>query len=676
MAVSTGPRSVALVGPYLSGKTTLLESILFATEKVSRKGKTGDGTTVGDHAQEARDRGMGVEVNVATMPYLGDTLTVLDCPGSIEFSQETYNALIGVDAAVIVADADPSKALALSGLLHFLEEHAIPRLLFINKVDKMEGTVDQVVDSIQAVSQAPLVLREYPIVEAEHVHGYIDLPSQRAFNYKDDDASVQTDLPAALADEFAAARYAMLERLSDFDEALMERLLEEEAADNDQAYASLTAAFRDGHIVPTIFGAAEHDAGVRRLLKMLRHEVAPPEVAAGRVGVSGNAPIAQVLKTFQTPSFGKLSVARVWQGQFKDGDSANGERIASLFHMVGQQTEKVAQAGPGDIVAFGRLDAVKTGDTLTTDGSADPLPRIDPMPPVYAMTITPKKRDDEVKLSGSLAKILDEDPSLQLEHSQETNETVLSGQGEIHLRVAIEKMMNRFKIDIETGRPRVPYKEAIRKSVSQHARFKRQSGGHGQFGDINIDVKPLPRGSGFQFEDKVVGGSVPRQYIPAVEAGVREYLSRGPLGFQVVDLCVTLTDGQHHAVDSSEMAFKTVGGMAMKEAMPKCDPILLEPVLLVDVTVPSEATPKVNALVSGRRGQILGFDAREGWPGWDVVKVNLPQSEVHDLIIELRSLSQGAGTYTWQFDHLQELQGRLADEVVQTYGTGTAEAAQ
>ena len=282
---------------------------------------------------------------------------------------------------MIVADADPSKALALSGLLHFLEEHAIPRLSFINKVDKMEGTVDQVVASIQAVSQAPLVLREYPVVEAEHIHGYIDLPSERAFTYKDDDASVQSEIPADKADEFAAARYAMLERLSDFDEALIERLLEEEAADNDQAYASLTAAFREGQIVPTIFGVAEHDAGVRRLLKMLRHEVASPEVAAARVGVSGDAPVAQILKTFQTPSFGKLSVARVWQGTFKDGDSANGERIASLFHMLGEKTDKVIAAGPGDIVAFGRLDAVATGDTLTTNGTVDALPRIDPMPP-------------------------------------------------------------------------------------------------------------------------------------------------------------------------------------------------------------------------------------------------------------------------------------------------------
>ncbi|MDA0368035.1 MAG: elongation factor G [Proteobacteria bacterium] len=676
MANSAGPRSVALVGPYMSGKTTLLESILFATKKISRKGTTGEGSTVGDHSQEARDRSMGTEVNVATASYLGDSFSFLDCPGSIEFAQETYNALIGVDAAVIVADADPAKALALSGLLHFLEEHRIPRLLFINKVDKMEGTVDRVVNSIQATSQAPLVLREFPILEGENLRGYIDLPSGRAFTYADDGASTQTDVPAALRDEFAAARYAMLERLSDFDEALMERLLEEEAADNNQAYASLRTAFQEGHIVPTIFGAAEHDAGVWRLLKMLRHEVASPDVAAARIGATTTKPVAQILKTFQTPNFGKMSVARVWSGTFKDGDSANGERIASLFHMVGQHTEKVSVAGPGEIVAFGRLDEAKTGDTLTATGTAPALPRVAATPPVFAMTIAPAKRDDDVKLSGSLAKILDEDPSLQLEHNQETGETILRGQGEIHLRVATEKMKNRFKIEIETGRPRVPYKEAIRKPVSQHARFKRQSGGHGQFGDVHIDIKPLPRGSGFQFEDKVVGGSVPRQYIPAVEAGVREYLTRGPLGFNVVDLCVTLNDGQYHSVDSSEMAFKTAGSMAMKEGMPKCDPVLLEPILAVNVTVPSEVTPKVNAMASARRGQILGFDTREGWSGWDVVKVNLPQSEIHDLIIELRSVSQGVGSYTWAFDHLQEIRGRLADEAVQTYRAGMADAAQ
>jgi elongation factor G len=676
MAKPAEPRSIALVGPYLSGKTSLLESILFATEKISRKGRVGEGNTVGDHSQEARDRGMGIEVNVATTSYLGDTLSFLDCPGSIEFAQETYNTLIGVDAAVIVAEADPSKALALSSLLHFLEDRGIPRLLFINKVDKMEGTVEAVVDSIQAISKAPLVLREYPIVEGEHVRGYIDLPSGRAFHYTDDGASEQVEVPDNLKDAFAAARYAMLEKLSDFDEALMEKLLEEESADNKQAYASLTSAFGSGNVVPTVFGAAEHEAGVRRLLKELRHEVDAPGVAAERVGApAGDTPVAQVLKTFQTPSFGKLSVVRVWRGTFKDGDSANGERIASIFHMNGQHTEKVTSAGPGEIVAFGRLEEARTGDTLST-GSADDLPRFDPLPPVYAFTIAPAKRDDEVKMSGSLAKVLDEDPSLVLEHNQDTGETVLWGQGEIHLRVAVEKLKHRFKIDIATGRPRVPYKEAIRKPATQHARFKRQSGGHGQFGDVHIDIKPLPRGSGFQFEDKVVGGAVPRQYIPAVEAGVKEYLNRGPLGFRVVDVGVTLTDGQYHSVDSSEMAFKTAGGMAMKEGMPKCDPVLLEPILAVNIAVPSEATAKVNALVSGRRGQILGFDARDGWPGWDVVSVHLPQAEVGDLIVELRSLSHGVGSFTWSFDHLQELQGRLADEVVQTYGAGAAEAAQ
>ncbi len=674
---NAAPRSVALVGPYLSGKTSLLESILFATDKISRKGKVGEGNTVGDSSQEARDRGMGIEVNVATTSYLDDTLSFLDCPGSIEFAQEAFSALVGVDAAVIVAEADPSKALALSVLLHFLEEHDIPRLLFINKVDKLEGTVETVVDSIQAISKAPLVLREFPVVEGENVTGYIDLPSGRAFRYTDDGASEQIEVPDNLKEEFAAARYAMLEKLSDFDESLMEKLLEEESADNEQAYASLTSAFGAGNVVPTIFGAAEHDAGVRRLLKELRHEVAAPDAAADRVGApAGDTPIAQVLKTYQTPSFGKLSVVRVWRGTFKDGDSANDERIASIFHMNGHHTEKVASAGPGEIVAFGRLEEATTGDTLTAGANVDPLPRVDPLPPVYAMTIAPAKRDDEVKMSGSIAKILDEDPALRIEHNQDTNETVLWGQGEIHLRVAVEKLKNRFKIDIATGRPRVPYKEAIRKPVSQHARFKRQSGGHGQFGDVHLDIKPLPRGTGFQFEDKVVGGAVPRQYIPAVEAGVKEYLNRGPLGFNVVDLRVTLTDGQHHAVDSSEMAFKTAGGMAMKEGMPKCDPVLLEPILSVEIAVPSDATPKVNALVSGRRGQILGFDARAGWQGWDVVTAHLPQSEVHDLIIELRSLSQGVGSYTWSFDHLQELQGRLADDVVQAYGSGPAEAAQ
>ena len=281
--------------------------------------------------------------------------------------------------------------------------------------------------------------------------------------------------------------------------------------------------------------------------------------------------------------------------------------------------------------------------------------------------MTAADRNDEVKVSGAVTKLMDEDPSLRFEHEDDTNQWLLWGQGEMHLRVAADRLKNRSGLSINVERPKVPYKEAIRKGVSQHSRYKKQTGGHGQFGDVHIDIKPLPRGSGFQFDEKVVGGAVPRQFIPAVEAGVMDFLSKGPLGFPVVDVSVTLTDGQHHAVDSSELAFKTAGRMAMSEGLPKCNPVLLEPILHVDISVPSELTARVNSVVSSRRGQILGFDTRPGWQGWDILSAQLPQSEMHDLIIEIRSLTSGVGTFTWKFDHLQELQGRLADEVVEAY---------
>jgi elongation factor G len=288
-----------------------------------------------------------------------------------------------------------------------------------------------------------------------------------------------------------------------------------------------------------------------------------------------------------------------------------------------------------------------------------------PLPPLFALAIEPENRQDEVKLTGAIAKLAEEDPSLSLSQNQALHELVLWGQGEIHLLLAVERLKSKYNVPVKSRRPQIGYCETIRKGATQHSRFKRQSGGHGQFGDVHVEIKPLPRGSGFQFEDAVTGGAIPRNFIPAVEHGVQEYLHRGPLGFAVVDVHVRLFDGQHHSVDSSEMAFKTAGRMAMSEAMPKCDPVLLEPICHVSVSIPSEYTAKVNSLVSGRRGQLLGFDAKEGWNGWDEVNAYMPQSELHDLIIELRSLTMGVGNFAWKFDHLQELTGRVADKIVE-----------
>ncbi len=661
-----GPRTIALVGPYLSGKTTLLENILFVTGAVHRKGTAAQHNMVGDSSDEAKAHEMGVELNVASCEYLGDTYTFLDCPGSIEFSQEAANALIGADAAVVVCEPEIDKVMALSPTLKLLDDLGVPRFIFVNKIDRAAGSVRELLEALQTVSNQPLVLRQVPIRVGEEITGYVDLASGRAYVYRDGSESEVIDLPAEMQDREAEARYEMLEKLADFDDHLMEELLEDIDPSKDEVFGDLTKDLREGFIVPVLLGAAEHENGVRRLLKALRHETPGMGAAAERAEVPGGGDaLAQVLKTYHTARGGKLSLVRMWSGTLKDGDTVNGERISGMFRMTGQNTDKVGSAGPGEIVALGRLDDVHTGDTLSTGKEGPVLRRADSHQPVYGMALKAADRNDEVKLSGAMSKLLEEDPSLTFEHDDDANQWLFLGQGEMHLRLAVEKLANKFSLNVATSKPRVPYKEAITKSVSQHARFKRQTGGHGQFGDVQVDIKPLPRGTGFEFTNSIVGGAIPKQYIPAVEAGVKEYLVKGPLGFPVVDVAVDLTDGGFHAVDSSEMAFKTAGTMAMKEGLAKCSPVLLEPILQVEIAVPSEATAKVNATISTRRGQILGFDTREGWRGWDIVTSNMPQSEIHDLIIELRSLSAGVGTYSWTFDHLQELTGRLADQVIE-----------
>ena len=675
MSDEARPRTIALVGPYLSGKTALLESILFATEAINRKGNTKEGNTVGDASAEARERQMGVELNVASTTFLDDTFHFLDTPGSVEFAQETFDAVLGSDLVVVVSEPDIERAKAVAPLIKFVEERGIPSLFFINKIDKLEGPVTAIVDALQEASGRALVLRQLPIVDSDSISGYVDLASGRGYSYKPNEASEGIDPPAVMADEIKDARFAMLEKMADFDDSLMEKLLEDDDPSNDDVFSNIAKMVAAGNIAPVMLGAAEFDHGVRRLLKALRHDTPAADITATRLGLDPSAEeaVCQVLKTYNLPQIGKLSMVRIFQGQLAEGAQLNGTRPSGLFDMMGQQTKKRPDAAMGDVVALGRMDDIDIGDTLAASGNAEPLPKADVLEPVYGLAIAAANRNDEVKLSGALSKLMEEDPSYVVEHNQDTHEMVLHGQGEIHLRVAIARLQNKSAVEVQTARPKIPYKEAIQKSVQQHGRFKRQTGGHGQFGDVHVEIKPLPRGSGFQFEDKIVGGVIPKTYIPAVQAGVREFLAKGPLGYPVVDISVKLYDGSHHAVDSSEIAFKTAGRIAMSEGMPKCSPVLLEPILAVEIYVPSDYTAKINQLISGRRGQILGFEAREGWPGWDVVSAQIPHSEMLDLIVELRSLTQGVGTYSASFDHLQELTGRLADQVL---AEAQAEAAE
>jgi elongation factor G len=672
---SSAPRCAAIVGPYLSGKTTLLESILHATGAVPRKGSVKEGNTVGDASPEARARQMSVEVSVATTEYLGDTWSFLDCPGSIEFAQEAYNAILVADVGVVVCEPVAERVLTLQPLLRALAERDTPHILFINKIDHPGLRIQEMLEALKAVSPRPLLLREVPIFEDETVTGYIDLVSQKGYRYRAGETSEVVPSPATMEAVREAARTELLESLADFDDALLEQLLEEKVPSFEEIYGHLAKEFATGKIVPVFFGSAEGDHGVKRLLKALRHEVPGPQNAARRLGLDpdGGETLVQVFKTYHAPHTGKLSLARILEGSVKDGMTLNGQRVSGLFHMKGHDQKKIAAAPVGEVVALGRMDKVWTGDALTPSGKPpEGLAQWPPpLSPVYALAIGAEKKADEVKLSGALAKLVEEDPSLSYEQNRDTFELLLKGQGEIHLLVGIERLHSKYHLSVTSHRPTVPYKETITKAVSQHGRYKRQTGGHGQFGDVHLDIKPLPRGSGFSFTDKIVGGAVPKQYIPGVGTGVKEYLEKGPLGFPVVDLAVTLTDGQFHAVDSSELAFKQAARIAMTEGMAKCGPVLLEPILKVVVSLPSEFTAKAQRLISGRRGQILGFEPKSGWEGWDEATAYIPQAEVHDLIVELRSLSLGIGTFLWAFDHLQPVTGRIADQVIEARAAAT-----
>jgi elongation factor G len=668
---ATGPRCVALVGPFQSGKTTVLEAILARTGVIQRQGTVETGNTVGDASKEARHHRMSVELTVATTTFMGDSYTFLDCPGSVEFVHDMRAVLPAIDAAVVVCEMDEKKVPQLQLILRELEDQKIPRILFLNKIDKGNAGVHDVLDLLQGASRTKLILRQIPTFSGDIISGFVDLALERAFVYKEHAASEVVALEGDAADREKTARFSMLETLADHDDELMEQLLEDIQPPRDKVFDDLRHELREGLVCPVLMGTAIRANGILRLLKALRHESPGIAETAKRLGVEAKGEaVAYVLKTLNTAHGGRLSVARLLAGQAGDGTTflSGGDeagRVAGVFKLIGQTSEKRGVTGVGETIALAKLDKAKTGETLTTGKQGhQAVARIEPYPPVLAIAISAKERKDDVKLGQALHKLAEEDPSVTIVHNPETHEVVLWGQGEMHLRVTTERLSDRYGVAIERRQPTVGYRETIRKGIVQRGRHKKQSGGHGQYGDVVLDIKPLPRGSGFSFEEKITGGVVPRNYIPSVEEGIVDALKHGPLGFPVVDVTAALIDGSYHTVDSSDMAFRTAGRIGIAEGLPQCQPVLLEPIHLVEIVCPSEATAKINALMSGRRGQIIGFDTREGWEGWDVVRAKMPEAEIGDLIVEIRSATAGAGTFTFKFDHMAELTGRTADQII------------
>ncbi|MGK7908296.1 MAG: elongation factor G [Synechococcus sp.] len=668
-------RNVAIVGPYSSGKTTLLESLLYVTGTITRKGAVTEGNSVGDATPEARNRHMSTEVNAACLEYGGISFTFLDCPGSIELTQDTYSALVGVDAAIIVCEPDQlistsseHKAVTLAPLFQFLDDWEIPHLVTINKMDRIRGTYLDMLEALKSVSRRPVIPQQFPIRQGDDVIGFIDLVDEQAYHYHPGAAADPIPLPEDLQDLEKAARMEMLETLADFDDHLLEELLEDIDPPTEEIHKDLKMELGADLIVPVFIGISQADFGMRPLLDALVQEAPEPMVTAERRSLKGSAdgePLVQVLKTYYNQQGNKLSLVRVWQGTLTDSSVLNGTRIGGLYRLKGQQQDSLQVAPAGAIVGISRMDNPKTGDTLSSVAVEEELPRANAIEPVYALAIAPDNRRDEVKLSGALAKLVEEDPSLHWEHHGDTHEVILWGQGHIHLQIALDRLKGKFNLPMNTHIPHVAYRETIRKPrQSAHGRYKRQSGGHGQFGDVYLDIQPLPRGQGNAFAQTIVGGVVPKQYIPGVETGVNEYLQHGPLGFPVVDVAVTLKDGSYHSVDSSEQAFKQAARLALQEGMPQCEPLLLEPIDSLEISVPSEFTSNVLSIVSGRRGQILGYTPKQNWPGWDVVSAYMPESEMQTLIVELRSQTLGVATFEWRYDRLQEVPEKLAEKVL------------
>ncbi len=670
-------RAIALVGPAGTGKTSLAEALMFAAGAITRQGTVEAGNTVGDASPEARARGGSTEVNISRFTDNGDCFALIDIPGAPGFAPDGLAALPAADLAIVVIDPAPERALLAEPILRRLDELGIPHAIFVNKIETARaGAIRELIAQLQPMSREPLALRQIPIRDGDQVTGYVDLALERAYRYRPGAPSETIEIPLDLAARERADRARLLETLADFDDSLLETLLSDEAPDQATIMADLSEDTARTRVVPVMFGSAQSNGGVRRLLKLLRHETPSPAAAAERVGLAGGGAF-HVFKVLHGGATGRLALGRVFGSDLTEGNELRIDgaavRAGSIFSVQGEKTAKQAKAPVGDVVAIARLEGASAGALLPMPGAKLLGNAHLAMPERNAvLAISTRDRKDDVKLSAALHRLCEEDMALDWSQDEASHETLLRGINDEHLSVVLGRLQRRYGVAVEGRAPRIGYRETIRRTATQRGRHKKQSGGHGQYGDVTLEIRPLPPGEGFRFSDRITGGVVPKQWIPAVEQGVRDALERGPLGFPVIDVEVTLTDGSYHSVDSSELAFRIAGRLAMAEALAQAAPYLLEPVMKVTVDTPAGTASKAGSALSSRRGQILGLSPHPEWSRWERVEALLPAPALHGLDAELRSLSQGLASFRASFDHLAELAGRQAEDVVKAQGAMAA----
>ncbi len=677
-------RTFAIISHGGAGKTSLAEAMIFDAGAATRLGKVDENSSVLDFEPEEVKRKTTISSAIYSFTWKKQPFTLIDTPGDFNFISETKTSMQGGDSVVVLADAVDGVRVQTEKVWEFATEFGQPKLIFISKMDRERADFAKTVQDIQNNFGKACVPLQIPIGAAESFKGVIDILSGKAYVYGQGDSGKfdVIDMPADMVESAGRYREAVVEQVAESNDELLEKYLESGELSLEEIRGALRDAVISGKLIPVACGSGAGNMGIQPLLDLIA-ECLPSPLDRGPVqglSIKGDAELTRepdegapfsslVIKTVSDPYAGRLSILRIFSGTLApDSTVLNAgkgakERFGQLLRLKGKNQESIQSAGPGDIVAVAKLKETVTQDTLCSERDPIVFPSVELPPAIYSLAVEPKSKGDEEKIFSSLSRLMEEDLTLRLDRNEETREMILSGMGEIHIEAIVDKLKRKFGVEVNLKLPRVSYKETIKAKARVQHKYKKQSGGRGQYGDCTIEMEPLPRGEGFHFYDKIVGGVIPRQYIPAVEKGIAEALHEGTLaGYPVVDFKVHLVDGSYHTVDSSEMAFKIAGSMAFKKAMSDAKPTLLEPIMEMEITVPDDAMGDVIGDLNSRRGRVLGMETK-GYK--QIVKAHVPRSEVLKYAPDLRSMTAGRGMFTMKFSHYEEVPGPLQDKIIE-----------
>jgi elongation factor G len=670
-------RNIVLVGHSSSGKTSLAEALLFDTGAVNRLGKVDDNTSVSDFDPEEQRRKISINTSLIPCEWNGYKINVLDTPGYVDFVGDVKSALRVADCVIVVVDAVSGVEVGTELVWQYADEMKLPRFILINKLDRENADYDRVLAQLRERFGKMVVSLQIPIGKETNFKGEVNVVNRKAF-LSDKDSAVPGDLTARLEEE----RGKLMEVAAESDDQLIEKYLGGEELTDEEMKAGLKLGLRAGTLVPVLCGSATQNIGIPYLLKFIA-DYAPspleaPAAVAKHVATNEDEKLtttesgslaAFVFKTMADPYVGKLTYFRVYSGAMESDTRVNNsrdgheERVGQLYVMRGKEQIPIRKISAGDLGAVAKLQDTATGDTLCDKGHPLVLPKVAYPNPVYSVALTPKTKTDLDKMGAALQRLVEEDSTLRVYREPDTNESIMSGMGDSHVDVAVRRLKQKFGVDLLTGIPKLPYKETITKVAKVQGRHKKQTGGRGQFGDTWIRFEPLPRGTGFEFDEEVFGGSVPNSFIPAVEKGMREILQKGVLaGYPTVDFRAVLYDGSYHPVDSSEIAFKLAAHKAFKAGIPQAGPVLLEPIMNVTVSVPDQFMGDVLGDLNTKRARVQGMDQKGAW---SIVTAQAPLAELQRYATDLRSMTQGRGYFTMEFSHYDTVPNHIAQQIIE-----------